>query len=188
MDVHKFTRKLHIKRYMLSNPMNGVGNVMRGEYQHSNLSNASLFNPPGPVAPAIRVFRDVVLRDLEQIRVKKANLHKDLQVGLESLCHNKSLVIRPADKGGGIVILDRCDYQREMHRLVDDTETYTVLQRDPLVRYKKELESIVEVGFRRGILNDKERRFLVPSAPCTPVIYYLPKVHKDPVCPRDVPL
>lgn len=106
---------------------------------------------------------------------------------MESLCNNKSLVIRPADKSGGIVVLDRCDYLKEMHRIVDDTETYTVLNRDPLVQYKKELELIVDVGFLKGILNDKERHFLVPSAPRTPVIYYLPKIHKDLVCPLGRP-
>lgn len=98
MDVHKFVQKLNIKRYMLTNPIR-ENNMVRMKFQHSSLSNASLFNPPGALAPSIRVFRDV-LRDLEQIKVRKVKMQKDLEEGLDSLCKNKSLVIRPADKGG----------------------------------------------------------------------------------------
>lgn len=131
MDMHKYVRKLNIKRYLASNPVRsdlGVGS----QFQHSGLSNAPLFNPPGVMAPSIRVFRDVVLRDLEDIKVKKFRMQKDLEVGLDSLCNNKSLVIHPADKGGGIVVLDRCDYLKEIHRILGDSETYIPLNRDPV--------------------------------------------------------
>lgn len=43
-----------------------------------------------------------------------------------------------------------------MHRIVDDSETYTILNRDPVVKYKKEFETIVDTGFHKGILNDKD--------------------------------
>lgn len=59
---------------------------------------------------SLRVFRDVVLRDLESIKITNRRMSKNLEEGLDSLCNNKDLVIRPADKGGGIVVLDRSDY------------------------------------------------------------------------------
>lgn len=68
-------------------------------YVHSGLSNASLFNPPGALAPSRKTFRDVLIMDLELMEVKKARLNKTLQEGLDSLCSNKDLVVRPADKG-----------------------------------------------------------------------------------------
>lgn len=86
------------------------------------------------------------------------------------------------------MIPDRCDYLAEMYRIVGDIETYTPLSRDPVVKYKKELESIVNRGFHKGILNEKEKLFLVPSAPRTPVIYYLPKIHKSQTCPPGRPI
>lgn len=99
MDIHKFVRKLNIKRYMAGMPSNNQ--VMATEFVHSGLSNASLFNPPGTLVPSLRVFCDVLIRDLELMEVKKARMNKTLQEGLDSLCNNKDLVIRPADKGGG---------------------------------------------------------------------------------------
>lgn len=50
-----------------------------------------------------------------------------------------------------------------MYRIVDDRDTYTPLSRDPVVMYKRELEAIVDQGFQKGILNDKERLYLVPA-------------------------
>lgn len=128
----------------------------------------------------------MMLRDLDQIKVKIVKMQRDLEMGLDSLCKNKALIIRPADKVGGIVILDRCDYLAEMYRIVGDCGTYTPLNRDPVVKYKKELEGIIDRRFKWGIINKKEKLFLVPSAPRTPMIYYLPKIHKNQTCPTIV--
>ena len=98
MDIHKFVRKIHIKRYMAG--ITPSHRLLTNGFVHSGLSNSSLFNPPGGMAPSLKTFRDVLLRDLEGMEIKKAKLSKNLQEGLDSLCKNKDLVIRPADKGG----------------------------------------------------------------------------------------
>ena len=186
MDIHKFVRKLNIKRYMATNTF--YNQVDSGIYTHSGLSNASLFNPPGNLAPSLKVFRDVLLRDLDLMEIKKARLNKAMQEGLDQLCTNKELVVRPVDKGGGIVVLDRLDYLKEMNNILGDHNTYSILQSDPKNIYKRELEILVTRGFYEGILTSKERLYLIPVAPRTPTIYYLPKLHKDPVCPPGRPI
>lgn len=62
------------------------------------------------------------------------------------------------------------------------------LRSDPKVQYKKELEVLVQRGFEQGILNSKEKLHLVPKAPPTLMIYYLPKIHKHPTCPLGHPI
>lgn len=47
------------------------------------------------LAPSLTVFRNVVL-----IKVSNHKMDQTLEKGLDSLCLNKDLVIRPADKGG----------------------------------------------------------------------------------------
>lgn len=74
-----------------------------------------------------------------------------------------------------------------MHRILGDLDTYTPLISDPKVEYRKELEVLVQRGFEQGILNKKEKLYLVLKAPRTPVIYYLPKIHKHPTCPPGTP-
>lgn len=43
-------------------------------------------------------------------------------------------------------------------------------------------------GYRKGVINEKERDFLIPLAPKTPIIYYIPKVHKNPIKPPGRPI
>lgn len=38
--------------------------VINVPIRHTNLSNASLFIPPGPIAPSIQVFKEMVIKDL----------------------------------------------------------------------------------------------------------------------------
>lgn len=122
----------------MSNPIK-TGRIGQSDVQHSNLANASLFNPPGRLTPSVRVFRDVLLRDLEKIKIKKTKLNKSLQTGLDQLCKEKEIIIRPADKGGGIVILNKTDYLREFNNLVEDIDTYLPLPADPRPSNRKVL-------------------------------------------------
>lgn len=80
------------------------------------------------MAPSLKLFRVVVLCYLETVTISNTNMANNLEKGLDSLCTNKELVIRPADKGGGIVVLDRTAYIREMHKIVDDHNTYTLFK------------------------------------------------------------
>lgn len=59
----------------------------------------------------------------------------------------------------------------QMHRFVGDQEMYTPLNKDPLKNYKKEREKMTNKCFKQGIIN-KEKQFLVPRSPRTPIIYY----------------
>lgn len=69
---------------------------------HSGLSNPSLFNPPAQMAPAINMFRDLVLKDLATLPPKKIYNHSFSKAGLKSLCERQDLVIRPMDKGKAV--------------------------------------------------------------------------------------
>lgn len=75
-----------------------------------------------------------------------------------------------------------------MERLLSDRDTYTILKKDPINIYKKSLNGIVQDGYKKGITNEKELDFLIPLAPRTPIIYYIPKVHKNPSQPPGRPI
>lgn len=85
--------------------------VESGGTVHSGLSKPSLFNPPNPIALSINVFRDFALKDLEKLPTKNINEHPESRVGLKQLCERKNRIVRPTNKGGGIVVLDNIDYQ-----------------------------------------------------------------------------
>ena len=155
---------------------------------HSGLSNPSLFNPAANTAHSVNVFRSLVLNDLDKLPKKRIHQDPTIQAGLQTLCAKKNIIIRPADKGGGMVILDKEAYLQEMYRLLGDNTTYIILPGDPTSKYKKALTALIKEGSALNILNKKEAEYLVPLAPRIPVIYYLPKVHKDVVNPPGRPI
>ena len=85
-------------------------------------------------------------------------------------------------------MLSKAYYFEEMSRLLSDRSTYSVLRGDPMVMYKNELHSLVEVGKGKGVLNSKEASYLDPFYCRTPIIYFLPKLHKDAERPPGRPI
>lgn len=60
--------------------------------------------------------------------------------------------VHPADKGGGIAVLDKMAYVDEMNRILSDVDTYIPLHNDLTTKYKKELAKIIDSNFRDNIL------------------------------------
>lgn len=63
--------------------------------------------------------------------------------------------------------------------LLSDQSMYLKLERHPMERFKHELKSVVESGYKSRILTKKEMRYLNPSAWHSPTIFTLPKIHKN---------
>lgn len=70
IDMQKYIRKISIKRYFRSQPPRLMEKITGG-VRHSGLSNAFLFNPPGHVPPSVLVFKDLVLKDLDKLKIKE---------------------------------------------------------------------------------------------------------------------
>ena len=58
---------------------------------------------------------------------------------MNSLRQDKSIKILPADKGHCAVVLNTEDYMSKCQDLLNDTNTYVKLPRDPTNMYKKQL-------------------------------------------------
>lgn len=62
IDVHKYIRKVNIQHYLISNPYRTNYQAATSGTVHSGLSHPSLFSPLVPIAPAVKIFRDLVLK------------------------------------------------------------------------------------------------------------------------------
>lgn len=81
---------------------------------------------------------------------------------LQELSKLSEIVIRQADKGGAIVILDSLIYKQENLKILSNRTTYRPLQYDPTLEFHTVLSNLAEKGFKMGILNRREVDF-VPS-------------------------
>lgn len=163
------------------------------DIEHTSFKPPSIFNPTQSKGPHIETFYQAVYKDFIQLcdapaKKRSCNLSTAEHQVLKDLTTNKDIIVKQADKGGNLVVQDKSDYLREAYRLLADTNTYLKLPSSPLPQYQQELTILAEAAYREGVLNNKEKRFLLPKVCSTPYFYHLPKVHKFLVDPPGRPI
>uniref|UniRef100_A0A803KFZ4 Reverse transcriptase domain-containing protein n=2 Tax=Xenopus tropicalis TaxID=8364 RepID=A0A803KFZ4_XENTR len=106
------------------------------------------------------------------------NLSFKERKALTDLEKDNTIVIRKADKGGLIVILNKQDYLSEVQRQLSDNLTYRTLETNPLSYFEIELDALLSEALEFEIIDDKLFSFLKPDKPKVAIFHYLPKVHK----------
>nr|XP_033799951.1 vomeronasal type-2 receptor 26-like [Geotrypetes seraphini] len=152
----------------------------------------SKWSPPGPIDPHIKTFEQLVERDLAiletQPTVIRNNLTSVQRTALNNLMSDKNIVIRSADKGGGIVIMNTSAYTREAWRQLSDAAYYQSIDHDPLVELQEIISVVLVQALESGVLTEGEYKFLICQYPITPVIYFVPKIHKSLIDPPGRPI
>lgn len=107
------------------------------------------------------------------------NLTNNEIKALHELKNDHSIIIRPADKGGGIVLMNSRDYHLKMFEHVNNSNIYQEMDVDNTDLVKNESDNLILDLFSSGFLNKKQSRFLTDFTPSCPIIYGIPKIHKD---------
>lgn len=95
------------------------------------------------------------------------------------LKRDSAIVVKPADKGGSIVVMDLSDYDHEVNRQLSNQLFYQKLHSDPTEVFKKTIHSQLSDFLEYGDITRKEFEFMKIDYPTRPVIYTLPKIHKN---------
>ncbi len=109
---------------------------------------------------------------------KKHNLTADERRALQDLRNDTSIVIKPADKGGATVILDKTDYEEECLRQLSDTNNYEPVRHNPLRIIQARVRQLVTNLKTANLIDDDEAKVLSPNNTELSKFYILPKIHK----------
>ena len=120
-------------------------------------------------------------------RTKNQNVTKSEREALKLLARDPEITIKPADKGGSIVIMNTVDYMKEANRQLNDETTYKTLEKDPTIKFNDEVELKLNNMVADGDIAEGIRKILSNNAPRTPLIYFLPKIHKGKIPPPGRP-
>ncbi len=123
------------------------------------------------------------LRDPSKIKQYYHNLSQDHQKALIALRKDRSLTIKPADKGTCIVIQDTTEYLREGLRELEDKETYVEIQEDQTQETAREANTLItDCQMKRRLLSVFEKvKYTTDLSEVRPQrLYWLRKVHKTP--------
>ena len=108
---------------------------------------------------------------------RPSNLTPSEFEALKSLCCRTDVVIKPADKGGALVVGKTDLYHNEAHRQLNDTSFYRRVDEDLASHHQSIVRTAVHNLISNGDLPQTSLNLLT-NTPRTPVIYFLPKIHK----------
>ena len=89
------------------------------------------------------------------------------------------IVIKTADKGGALVIMNSKDYLKEGLRQLNDTNYYQKLNKDPAEDHEKLINNTIDDLVSENAINEETASLLRPNKLRTPKFYMLPKLHKE---------
>ena len=92
---------------------------------------------------------------------------------------NKEIVIKPADKGGATVILNKKDYITKGKRQLSDKKFYQKLTSDQTEGNNRRIEHFIDTLHNQGEITKSLANKLRTTDPKTPELYLLPKIHKE---------
>ncbi len=106
------------------------------------------------------------------------NISREERQAIRALKNNTSIIIKPADKGSAVVLLDRADYIAEGLRQLSDITFYTILDHCPTIEYHLRIDQYITTLVIKKELSDECAKYLRHYKPRTSQFYMLPKIHK----------
>ena len=133
----------------------------------------------------IRVTRKTIRHKVRMLNKqnRSSNITTDERDAINHLSNDASIVIKKADKGGMVTVMDRAQYISEAHRQLSDERYYQRLAHDPLHEVIDRLHTVLTILRGRGHLSNALYAYLDPyqnENRRLAAIYFLPKVHKNP--------
>lgn len=147
---------------------------------------------PNVTDPLITAFEKVIMTDLKTLESSRTTIWKNLpwqeRKALRNLAKDLNIIIKEADKGGGVVILDRDVYIQEVNRQLLDTEFYREINFDPTKKVQELIRTVLIEGTNLGYITEDMAGRLTVKTPHTPIFYILPKIHKPGFPPKGRPI
>ena len=175
-DTEEFIRRIRLKEFF--HHCNKTATEQREPVQSKK--KESNFTPPEGRCPRLDTYAEVLRKSVIANYINKSRrIHHNLtplqRQATRSLKQNREIVIKPADKGGAVVIQNRTDYIAEAHRQLNNQRDYKQLPSDPTRDHCRQLQQLIKT------LDDSTQQAttsLIPKDPRPGTLYLLPKVHK----------
>ena len=88
-------------------------------------------------------------------RGKHSNLSKDELSALRELLKRRDIVFCKPDKGNGVVILDKSDYNDKLLSILKDKSKFKQLQEDPTEKREASLQRYLRLLHKQGVFPEE---------------------------------
>uniref|UniRef100_A0A452HSB8 Reverse transcriptase domain-containing protein n=1 Tax=Gopherus agassizii TaxID=38772 RepID=A0A452HSB8_9SAUR len=175
-DLEAYFRCLRLKEYFQDNTEQCTDTRVPSHQQHKKKN--STWTPPEGRNDSLDLYIECFRRRaqaeiVEQQHRLPHNLSRAERNAIHSLRNHPDIIIKEADKGGAVVIMNRSDYQKEAARQLSNTKFYRPLPSDPTEEYTKKLQHLL-----RTLPTLTPEEINIPLEPRPGLFYLLPKIHK----------
>ena len=124
----------------------------------------------------VEQVRDDIIKGLS--KDFKMNITNNEEKALRELLYDDSIVIRPSDKSSGVVIMNRSDYETEVHDELKDNGTYKEIKEDLTTNIENKIKKNVEGMYKRNVITKEMKGYLIPKGSQTGKVQANPKIDK----------
>lgn len=170
-DLHTYHRRLKLLDHF----------KYESHFPHVPFTDPSSWVPREVAAPV----ETLVQKDLECLKRyrPKPEINHNLNTvelqAINTLANNPAIVIKPADKGSQIVIMDRTQYLLEADRQLTNRNHYAPLLHSMQPETQNMIKNILCKMYQEKIITLKQMTYLLgPDVPRPRLFYLLPKIHK----------
>ena len=180
-ELETFCRRLRLKEFFQDMP-NAVNELNQAEigFLHKFRTSSTWSPPPGrnqSLEAFIHLTKQLALYH-KQPRFRTHNLTPLERTTLKELQTDPSIVIKAADKGSAIVILNSTDYKKEAMRQLMDDKFYIKVHQDLMEKHSIAISNLLHQLHEKGEIPDKVFKSVLAPKARTARFYLLPKVHK----------
>ena len=162
-DIAEFHRKNKLKEYFYCNE-----NI---EQDDSLVRNNSYFEPPRGRNQRLDEYIDMtkVIPRNDPQRKTSFNITRNERKAIDNLAKDTSIEIKEADKGGGIVIMNKEFYKRKLLQMLDDKSFYKQIENQTTKYTMKKIKKVIglakeitrhELNYFISILNANQVCFM----------------------------
>ncbi|XP_064478103.1 uncharacterized protein LOC135391688 [Ornithodoros turicata] len=179
-DSERFFRRLLLDAHFLNNPTSKPQTIF------DNLNpRCSNWTPPPQKFPLVEEFiegtRSLLSRNMPMLSTSFPNLNPLQLTALGELRSRDDIIIKPADKGGAVVVWRRDLYVAEAERQLSNTRYYEKLDEDSTTQHQHTVNQVITSEISSATLPSEAKSLIVKNAKASS-FYLLPKIHK-PDCP-----
>ena len=168
-DINEFTRKIKLAEYFNEAEDRDI----------SIVTNKSSFMPPKHRNANLEKFinnidsipKDITHRDV------RSNMTLNERKSIQDLINDPNIIIKEADKGGAVVIMDTSHYKEMISSQLSDKNYYGCLDHDPRNLDRKSYNKLTDKF--KSCLTEKEYDYLKRIEVKESNFYGLPKVRKS---------
>lgn len=154
-DIKAYTRRLRLAEYFQNDEDD------EDTYEDDLVWNKSKFNPKKGrntlLDKVCHTLESMPLKEDNNTEKKRSNLLKEEEKAMKSLANDNSIVIKEADKGGAVVIMNTEYYKTKILQMLNNTEFYSEISENSDKKTMKKIKRLLKNHNTTSSLTKKEK-------------------------------